>query len=227
MQAEGERIVGHQRLSGELCAFVPATGDQQNHGKAGGDSAAHTMFQAELAGPLVALSGILEGVPFAAGQRQHVIEVGVGAHDALGIADRFSDPAGLPLQGGPSFQVAEIVHAHPEGTERVGLLGPGPDRAGDLDRLLAVSNGCLCLPGQVQCPGVAGEHPGALSRRWRPGQQPLRLLVGSQRAGLVAGDAVVVAQAGQEDGGPDRLVGGIQLADRSLNQLDGTMHRPG
>ena len=72
-----------------------------------------------------------------------------------------------------------------------------------------------------------GEHAGALGRRWRPGQQPLRLLEGGQRAGLVAGDPAVIAQAGQEHGGPDRLVGRVHPAERILNQLDGTLHRAG
>jgi hypothetical protein len=109
----------------------------------------------------------------------------------------------------------------------VGFLGPGPDRAGDPDRLLAVANGFLGPPGKVQRPGVTGEHPGALSRWWLAGQQPLGLLVGSQRAGLVASDPVVVAQAGPQHGGPNRLGGRIHQADRLLNQPDGALHRPG
>jgi hypothetical protein len=227
VQTEGERAIGHQSLRGELCAFVPATDGQQAHCKGAGDSAAHTAFQAELAGPQVAFAGVLEGLPLAARHRQHMIEVDVGSHDALSVADLLGDPTGFPLQCSRPVQLAEVVHAHPQSAERVGFLGLGPDRAGDPDRLLAVSNGCLCLPGQVQCPGVTGEHAGALSRRWRPGQQPLRFLVSSQRAGLVAGDPAVIAQTGYKHGSPDRLVDRVHPADCFLNQLDGTPHRPG
>ena len=106
------------------------------------------------------------------------------------------------MPGDRSVELPEVFQAQPKGGERVGFLGPGPDRAGDRDRFLTIGKGLPVLETQGQRPSVEREDAGVLGRGRCPGQQPFRSLEGGQRPGLIGGDPAVT-QAGQQLSGPD------------------------
>jgi hypothetical protein len=193
---------------------------QETQGKIVGDVAAQRAFLAEITGPLETRPGVVQGLAVPTSQLQRVAEVAVGADDGLGIADLLGDPAGFQVQGDRSAELAEVFQAHPKDCERVGFLGLGPDRAGDRDRFLTVGNGSLVLETHGQRPSVAGEDAGVLGRGRCPCHQPFRSLEGGQHADLIGGDPAVVAQAGQQLGGPDRVGVCVHPAKRILDQLD-------
>jgi hypothetical protein len=83
--------------------------EQQHGGEVAGHVTAGPALQAELVGPLVALPSIVDSLVKLAGQLQHVTQVGIGAHDRLGVADLLGDPAGLPVQSSGPVQFAEVV----------------------------------------------------------------------------------------------------------------------
>jgi hypothetical protein len=185
----------------------------------GGDVAAQGPFQAELACSLVALPGVVERLAVPADSRQHVAEVHVGAHDSLGVTDLLGDPASLCVQGDRPVGVV-VVQAGAENVERTGLLGPGADRTSDRDRLFGAGNGLLLPPDPCEGLGVGGEHAGALGRRRRASQQPLRLLECSQGARLIPGSPAVSAQVGQQHASPHGIGGRIDLVDCVLKESD-------
>ena len=69
-RSKASQLSAAKSFGGEPLALRPAAGCQQLPGEVAGDIAAGGAFQAELAGPLVALPGVVQGVAVPAGQPQ-------------------------------------------------------------------------------------------------------------------------------------------------------------
>ena len=117
-------------IGGEPLALRPAAGRQQLPGEIVGDIATGGVFQAELAGPLVALPSVVQGVAVPAGQPQREGQGAVGFDQGLGVPDLLGEPAGLQVQGDRPVQLSRVIQTGRQDAERPRLLGPSPDQRG-------------------------------------------------------------------------------------------------
>ena len=106
------------------------------------------------------------------------------------------------------------------------LLGPGPDRAGDHQRLFGATPGVAPPRGQHQRLGVIGQDAGPLGRRLDR-QDPHRLLQGGQARRLVAGRPVLVPQPHEQQRCPHRVDRRVQLVERLGEQHRATLGSTG
>jgi hypothetical protein len=114
-----------------------------------------------------------------------------------------------------------MAGAAAEDVERMPLLGPGPDRPGDLQRVLGPPCGVASPPGQHQPLGMSGQHAGPLGGGlgW---QDPHRLLQGGQAGRLVTGHPALRSHPHVQQRHPRGVVRLLELAERLGEQRERT-----